>query len=279
MRHEDILLTPELARHFLNTMTKNRKPNQSDVNKYAKEMTNGNWSHNGQSIKFNHNGEMIDGQHRCLAVILSGVPIMITVTYGVDDPRAWKTIDNGRARNVLQLTQMMHPELKSPQIYNAIARRLAAYENTIEKGGFTLKSHSFRCVDRDEVLDLTGAMKEEIGVVVNSMKSALPVKRCKAGSAAMTALILCKRANPEKYVTFSKLLDSGIGLTEKSPVHKLRERLGFPPERSRGAQWETEVMALVIKAWNYFLEDKPMSILRWRQEGDCPEKFPTPKGA
>lgn len=80
------IITPEKAREYLKRNCRNnRKIGERRVQNYAKDMAAGAWQLNGEAIKFNKDGILIDGQHRLLAVIKAGVPIKMLVIRDVDN--------------------------------------------------------------------------------------------------------------------------------------------------------------------------------------------------
>jgi hypothetical protein len=92
-------ITPELAKLYLEkNFADQRKVIQADVDKYAHAMTNGLWRENGNPLKFDEAGFLVDGQHRLLAIIQSGVAVEMYVMYGVS-VEAVPTIDTGRHRS------------------------------------------------------------------------------------------------------------------------------------------------------------------------------------
>lgn len=78
-----------------------RKINFSTVKIYAKDMKDGNWKENGETIKFDFNGNLIDGQHRLQAIVESGITIELIIVEGLD-PNVADTIDIGRKRTIEQ---------------------------------------------------------------------------------------------------------------------------------------------------------------------------------
>lgn len=77
------LITPEYARQILEHNTKNRKPRTGLVAQYARAMERNEWKLTHQGIAINCDGTLLDGQHRLLAVISSGVTVRMLVTRGV----------------------------------------------------------------------------------------------------------------------------------------------------------------------------------------------------
>lgn len=96
-------ISPEEAEALLNEHNpyNYRKMNLSTVKIYAQDMREGNWKENGETIKVDTNGNIIDGQHRLQAVVDSGVSIEFIFVEGLD-PSVASTIDIGRKRSIEQ---------------------------------------------------------------------------------------------------------------------------------------------------------------------------------
>lgn len=83
MKSEYIKVTPSLAEHFLSKNTLNRNISHRLVNKYANDMTNGDWQLTHQGIAFYDDDSVADGQHRLLAIVKARATITMMVTYGL----------------------------------------------------------------------------------------------------------------------------------------------------------------------------------------------------
>lgn len=79
-----VTITPGMAEEMLKRNIANRKVNQANVNRIAADMATGNYRINGETIKISSNGEILDGQHRLLACIKSGVPFKSYIVYNVN---------------------------------------------------------------------------------------------------------------------------------------------------------------------------------------------------
>lgn len=80
-----------------------RKRTGSAYRKYVRDMKDGKWMYNGDSICFDWNGKLIDGQHRLYAMLETckttpNFTIKVVVATGID-PEAFHTIDQNIARN------------------------------------------------------------------------------------------------------------------------------------------------------------------------------------
>lgn len=79
-------ITPEMATLFLlHSARDQRKVKWSVVNQYAQDMKKGLWRANGEPIHFNKEGKMVNGQHRCHAIIESKTTIRAYVICNVEE--------------------------------------------------------------------------------------------------------------------------------------------------------------------------------------------------
>lgn len=80
---DKVEITPGLATEFLKRNVNNRPLNKKHVDELADQMSKGLWIFNGDSIKFNTKGELVNGQHTCSAVVKSGKTITMNVQFGL----------------------------------------------------------------------------------------------------------------------------------------------------------------------------------------------------
>jgi len=95
---EVVTITPAEATAWLRCNERNRPVRKGHVNFLAKEIKEGHWQINGQAIVIADNEQVLDGQHRLLAIIEAGQPIKTLVVYGIT-PEAFSTIDTGAVRS------------------------------------------------------------------------------------------------------------------------------------------------------------------------------------
>jgi hypothetical protein len=269
MRAEVIVITPEMAKKYLLRNVRNRKLSAKTVQKYAEDMRTGRWTLNGETIQFNTKGELQNGQHRLNAVILANVHLPFLVVTGIEDDRAFETIDQGLARGAHTVMQLKGiPNAKRKQSF---AKNLLSWDMTEDKGNFSLSAG--KIFSNTEIVDYYEKHSVEIDFVYELFQDAQILRTCKAYSAVFVALILCFRADPEKTYTFIEKFKTGANLSENSPILLLRNKLTNVTVKEGGRRWATEVMALIIKAFNNYAAGKTQRQLRWNMEV---EKFPTP---
>lgn len=102
-------ITPESATNWLRANQHNRPVRRRHVAFLASEIIKGNWQVNGQTIIISENEQVLDGQHRLLAIIESGRQIQSLVVYGVNE-KAFKTIDTGAVRTGADALVLEFPE-------------------------------------------------------------------------------------------------------------------------------------------------------------------------
>ena len=61
-------ITPEMAREYLEKNSHNRRLSERSVRNLATAIKNGEWQVNGEAIKVDKEGNLLDGQHRLSAI-------------------------------------------------------------------------------------------------------------------------------------------------------------------------------------------------------------------
>lgn len=110
---EQVLVTPQIAEAWLSEhfdriakdQFRNRRIREQTVNKYASDMRAKLWQETPEPIIFDENSDLVDGQHRLLAIKASGVELTMMVA------RNWpkdviSSINHGRSRSVSDILMM-----------------------------------------------------------------------------------------------------------------------------------------------------------------------------
>jgi len=131
MKTKIVLVTPELAEKYLEKNKNNRRLSMHTAKAYAQDMIIGKWLSNGEPLVFDENGFLRNGQHRCKAIIICGIPQEMLVVYDVPE-ESCAIFDRGRPRSALDTLRIrseIDPYLCDSSIIAAI--KLLMYE---EKG-------------------------------------------------------------------------------------------------------------------------------------------------
>lgn len=99
-----VLVTPEIAAVWLGYNLFNRPLNNREVDNLARLMKEGKWMDTGQAIILGVN-VVLDGQHRLQAIILSGIPQMMTVIFNQDES-SFIALDCGSPRSKLDMVRL-----------------------------------------------------------------------------------------------------------------------------------------------------------------------------
>lgn len=115
----EVIITPEVA-EFIGTHRNpnNRKINPVDVARHVRAMVEGRWHYNGDAIRFNEHGLLIDGQHRLKACVVSKQPLHTLVIVGLPD-EVMATIDSGKTRTAADILRIQG--MKDPDTMKGIA--------------------------------------------------------------------------------------------------------------------------------------------------------------
>jgi hypothetical protein len=77
-----------------------RSVGKASFRRICEALEGGWWNQfNGETIKFDRNGSLVDGQHRVLAVLRTGVDMIVPVWYGCSADSI-STIDTGKSRSL-----------------------------------------------------------------------------------------------------------------------------------------------------------------------------------
>jgi hypothetical protein len=107
LRSQWMEVTPAMAKKWLENNFRNRPLKGDTVKAYARDMALRRWVYTHQGIAFNDKDELIDGQHRLNAIIVSGVEfVRMMVTFGLpskvegQEMTTMDAVDRGATRSV-----------------------------------------------------------------------------------------------------------------------------------------------------------------------------------
>lgn len=112
------IVTPAMAKVYLERNTDNRNKRGWWVSGLANMIKRGEWIPTHQGVAFSESGKLIDGQHRLEAIIEANIPVEMLVTTGVRDD-AYKVLDNGIKRTMADLTGM---NIRTAEVCRVLAR-------------------------------------------------------------------------------------------------------------------------------------------------------------
>lgn len=127
-------ITPARAKEWLGRNEANRNLRAVKVNEYARDMAAGKWSLSGESIKFDYNGNLIDGQHRLTAGRESGVTFESVVVRGLP-PTVRSVIDTGAKRSAGDALKMAGLSVGGKSVAAVTTLSMAIHRGQVLKAG------------------------------------------------------------------------------------------------------------------------------------------------
>ena len=268
MKSEKKKVTPKLAATYLKSNWKNRTIRYAHVGQIATDIREGRWLLNGEALKFDVDGNMIDGQHRCLAIIEADTAVDTLVVTGL--PReVQRTLGGAISRNFADELAMRGIAYAS--VASSAARTCAVYDRFghweskfVREISITDQGAAF---DRHE--DAIMGSSKRIVRLYNTFRGGgfLPTQSMMSGLYIQFARHDLKVAD-----YFVDRCYSGVGLADDDPIYRLRR--AFNPRdihRRMGFALRT---AVCIKAFNLVCEGRTVRKLTWRRTGPFPEPFP-----
>lgn len=264
-----VTINPAQAEALLSRNEHNRRfsENESRFKSLCRALENGEWKFNGDAIRIDKNGRLIDGQHRLRAVIKTGVTIDTLIVEGLE-PESQQTIDTGKARSVADFLSMRH--VKNAALVAAIVlRRMMADRRGLE-GIFSLNRNAFTIIEQLAYFDQHKEL-EEFGIRAQHTRT----KTGLAGALIGTLMIEFEKKSKEDSDYFWEKLGTGAGLDEGHPILTLRNKLrAIKDEQNTSVKSQRYVAALIIKGWNKYRAGEVSYRIDFRAGGANPEKFP-----
>jgi hypothetical protein len=229
-------LTPAIATELLKNNDANRPISPREVNKYARDIAEGRWQFNGETIIIAKDGHANDGQHRATAVLQANKSIPVLFVFGVERTSR-ETLDLGRSRTAGDILSMQGT--KNAMVRAAIARAIIQWEygegKTLSPNRSATISEVVARADRDDEVD------RATGFAVRNQRTGGYL----AGSVAGLMHILLTRIDVNAAETFLTQVLFGENIKRGDPVYVLREKL---PTLSNAAGPR---VAATIRAWNF----------------------------
>jgi len=234
--------------HHVNEV-RNRRVTLETVKKYARDMGNKEWLWTGAPIQIDHDGFVRDGQHRLLAIVLSGTTQDMLVVRDID-PRAQLVTDVGRPRSIAN--QMQLAQVSSASRATTIANTLLRW-----RGGLMLNSFSPSVLEVNALIESEPEIHNAINCAHRVFRGIGRAPQGALGAAYVEAGHVDVKARDQ----FFEQLISGADLTTGNPILVLRnctaKQLTHGVRFRRAGQ-----LYQIVKAWNLWRKGDTAQILR-----------------
>lgn len=267
MEFKKQLITPSIAKQYLEANIKNRRVRQETVNRYANDMINGKWKEDtGDSIKISKTGILIDGQHRLLSIIKANISINIHVATNVDDD-VFDVLDTGTVRNATDVFL-----IKGIKNENSIPSIISFYE--LFKIGINTSCHKKdRTLTNSQLLIEYEKRPAFWQMVANkSHRWYLGFAKILPKSIIGGMYAIFYDINQDDSESFFDQIATGMDIKNKS-IGLLRQKL-MQDKMSLRKMPILMRNALIIKTWNYSrLNNNEIKLLKFNSQS---EEFPIP---
>lgn len=253
-------VTPDLARAMLAANTRNRLISAALVTAYARDMVAGRWPLNGEAVKIAWTGDVLDGQHRLLAVIEADTAVDMLVISGLD-PDTQKTMDSGRKRTLADNLRIAG--VGNTAVVAAISMRGWMWDNGDKRLTKTVRPTQG---EQREWIANNPVVHRSAELAARVRTSFKPVTQSISG----TAHVLFSRIDTDDTAEFFARLSTGAGLEDGDPILRLRDRFMRDAMDNR-VQPDVVRLGLFIKAWNAFRKDETIGGLLMTPETKVPD--------
>lgn len=243
------------ALEYLEKNINNRKPTKANIDFLISEINNDRFVLNGQAISFDKNGNLIDGQHRLMAISETNKTVQMLVVRGLEN-EVFKTIDTGKNRTAGDILSIKNVS-DSNNIASAISRIIHKFHQQRHKKGLgTVK------ISNSEIVEFYNQNKDEMQTDM-AFTHSLYTSESKIVSPAVSCamLYLLKRENREKAKSFIREIYTGEKETEDCSAITLRKKLiNYKIEGFKLS--ETNLRNLFLSGFRGYCNGKNLSIIK-----------------
>jgi hypothetical protein len=267
MRTKMLWITPSIATAMLEKNTKNRRIDMNVVRHLADLMKAGKWRENGETIKFSSDGQMIDGQHRLSAIVLSGCTVPIEIREGLDAD-VIPTIDIGKKRTVSDVLKIM-----GRSNTNSLAAAVNWANFFLKSDGVKTPStiHRFSILDAGEQAEFIEANPHIIECVNIGNNLYQKFKQIRPG--ILTGqFFVAHQIDPVQCNEFFNGIATGAHMDEYDARMVLRRRLILRSSTTTRREPMLNIAVLHTYAWNAFREGRTLRRLLYTT-GDAAPKM------
>lgn len=236
-------ITPPMATDWLRCNRNNRPVRRKHVLFLADQISKDQWEVNGQAIIISDDEQVLDGQHRLLAVIESGKPIKSLVIYGIK-PEAFKTIDTGAVRTGADALSLHYPQL-SGSIIKAAATAVQLIK-ALERGSAHSKGKKISNTEVIEYVSQHLSILRRAEILESYPNEARPM-----GLGTGTGLYeMFARKSDSLAEEFMRNLYTGENLTRTNVEYILRQAFIKDANSNRKYPPHIKIM-MTVKGWNW----------------------------
>lgn len=211
-KHEEVLVTPEMARRYLETMHVNRSKSRVEIDVMADNLTEGEFYPEISPVFFDGADRAYDGQHRFRAIVNTGLPAWMLFVRGVREEAA-EYIDTGRRRTYAD-SQKINGVVSFKQ-QSTLARALALYAKYGLAGIRNPSGYAVTRSEMDKWVDAPGMLE--------AIRKADGLYRTLGSNPTVAAYAIMRTGIGMDPDGFWETVRSGDNLVKNDPAKTLRD--------------------------------------------------------
>lgn len=260
IRSTYVEMTPELAQKYLDTQIHNRNINYGWVASLAQTINKGLWIPDGNSIKMDDAGHLIDGQHRLLAVIRSGKTVPMEVKSGFPHDAIFVIDAFTKPRSVADILTLAG--VKNSAL---IGGGIRVFVDEMGGGGRSCRvSPSYIKMVYEESPDMWQRIASLANLSRRDHKNQIKLLPTSSIAGWAGYLIIMREHSYEKVEEFFTMLCSTSEARNVS-VEKLRKVLLRNAVSSKKYTYSV-IRSLVAKTWNAYVTGKTIKCLKFSKD-------------
>lgn len=270
---EVVTITPEEALIMLDNFNGlNRPVNWDTVKFYEDQMRRNLWQINGEAVIISDEGELLNGQHRLFACVEANKAFKTILVKGIPK-EAFKTIDTGKKRTAGDVIAIAAKSAGEASWHATTVASAAGICVEYQRGWLKKKGAGGAKVSSQEKLSFVEKNPDLIEWVTLARNKKRSVIK---GHASIIAAIcyLGHKKYEMKAKAFLHSVLSGENLEAKSPMLALQNKF-LENSRLRMHRWEK--ITYTIVAWNKWVNNEKIIILKLPQDGEVPAIMGTEK--
>lgn len=259
---KQVIITPEYAAELLKMNINNRSVRTRKVAELADAMRKGEWELSNDAIVISEGNILLNGQHRLMAVVKSGVPCPFILFTGARDS-AFDVMDTPVVRKLSDAIERKGGKSAS-NIATALTRYIRLHEDKVNEWE-TIKRYDFHtCATRRTTVKVYEANEKVIEKWIKKVEN-VNKKGCHLipiGSLAALAIfleldMLHGEERIESYIK-ALLID---GATQHKTILAVRKKFMLHKMKKERID-RTDQLRYLIRGWNDFLFDREVNYIK-----------------
>lgn len=260
---ERIILTPERAVELLEHNTLNRPLSDTHVHRIVRQILDGKWRFNGDTIKVADTGDVLDGQHRLWAIVEAKKPVETLVVYGIARD-AFSTIDTIRRSRSGGDTLALNGATRHRNIIASALQWLLRWQRGVLEEFQSPQNK----IENSDIEEAWAAHP----MIVNAVERAMKLRSLANPSVLGFVYYVVANRNEELAERMMATLENPAAIPVADPFYKLREYFLADHYKRKEPLY---TIALAFKAANAAHHGRQIERLKWVNQGSSAEPFPT----